>query len=360
MPTINLHEKYAPALESVFSTGSFVKGNTSNHIDFTGARTVKVSTLQTTALNDYKRGGSNRYGTPEEIGEEVQELTMSQDKAFTGTVDKGNASDQVIKNKAALWLREEINTEVRPAADKYALRKYVMNAHIATISAAPTKSNIQEEVANAAMYLDDHLVPESDRVIYVTTEIYKFIILSPEFLGVDRLGEKSLAKGECGEVQGMKVIRVPKSFLPVNCYFLVTHKQSVIFPYKLSESKVHTDPPGISGALVEGRQYYDAFVMAAKCDGVYALVKASDKLATPTFACTTPGTDPVTITCANASIIKYTTDGSDPRFSDKAITAASVATTGLAKSGDSITVRAVGFADDKFTSDVAEQTFKKS
>ena len=360
MPTINLHVKYAPALEGVFSKGSFVKGNTNNHVDFTGAKTVKISTLQTTEINDYKRSGANRYGTPEEIGEDVQELTMTQDKSFTGTVDKGNASDQVIKNKAALWLREEIRVKATPKADKYALGQYVRYAHIATVSAKPNKTNIIEEIANATEYLDDHLVPETDRVLYVTAEMYKLIRLAPEFLGVDKLGEASLTKGTVGELgQGMKVIKVPSSYLPANCYFLVTHKESVIYPYKLNESKVHTDPPGLSGALVEGRQYYDAFVMAAKCDGVYALVKESEKLAAPTLACETPGTTPVTITCEGASEIRYTLDGSDPRFSDKAVSAATIPADKVGADGK-LTVRAVAYADNKFTSDIAEQTFTKA
>ena len=35
-------------------------------------------------------------------------------------------------------------------------------------------------------------------------------------------------------------------------------------PVKLTEYKIHTDAPGISGWLVEGRIRYDAFVLDQK------------------------------------------------------------------------------------------------
>ena len=38
---------------------------------------------------------------------------------------------------------------------------------------------------------------------------------------------------------------------------------------KLEDYKVHTDPPGISGSLVEGRIVYDAFVLDNKAKAIY-------------------------------------------------------------------------------------------
>ena len=35
-------------------------------------------------------------------------------------------------------------------------------------------------------------------------------------------------------------------------------------PYKIADAKVHEDPVGVSGALIEGRHYYDAYVLGAK------------------------------------------------------------------------------------------------
>ena len=49
-------------------------------------------------------------------------------------------------------------------------------------------------------------------------------------------------------------------------------KDAVLMPYKIADAKVHEDPVGVSGALIVGRHYYDAYVLGAKCGGVYAPV----------------------------------------------------------------------------------------
>ena len=139
--------------------------------------------------------------------------------------------------------------------------------------------------------------------------MYKLVCTSDEFAGVDVLARQSIAKGVCGEVFGMNVVRVPKSYLPENVYFLVTHKDAVLMPYKIADAKVHEDPVGVSGALIEGRHYYDAYVLGAKCGGVYALVASGSISAAPSISgkkITGTGT------------IRYTLDGSDPRYSDSA------------------------------------------
>ena len=54
-------------------------------------KTLKVYTPITVEEVDYDRdGGLKRYGDVTEMQDVVQELTMTQDKAFTLTIDKGN------------------------------------------------------------------------------------------------------------------------------------------------------------------------------------------------------------------------------------------------------------------------------
>ena len=40
-------------------------------------------------------------------------------------------------------------------------------------------------------------------------------------------------------------------------------------PVKLAEYKIHLDPPFLSGSLVEGRIYYDCFVLENKAKAIY-------------------------------------------------------------------------------------------
>ena len=107
----------------------------------------------------------------------------------------------------------------------------------------------------------------------------------------------------------MNVVRVPKSYLPEDVYFLVAHKDAVLMPYKIADAKVHEDPVGVSGALIEGRHYYDAYVLGAKCGGVYALVDEDCRSSAPTIS-------QGKITAFGK--VRYTLDGSDPRYSDSA------------------------------------------
>lgn len=45
---------------------------------------------------------------------------------------------------------------------------------------------------------------------------------------------------------------------------LIAHPIATTAPWKLSEYRQHTDPPGINGVLVEGRNRFDAFVLDNK------------------------------------------------------------------------------------------------
>lgn len=357
--TVNLASKYHDSLGKVFSHGSFIKGNTNEEINFTGVKTVTVVTDVDVQENDYVRGGTGRYGNVEELGDTVQEFTMSQDKAFTFSIDKGNAADQMNLKKAGERAKDQYNRVSAPNADKYAFAKYVKFAgKIAGMSAKLTKDTVVEAIDDADEYFNEKLVPASDRIIYITPEMYKLIRQSGRVTEIESVAKESLTKGMLpAEIAGFRIVKVPTSFFPEGVYFICTYKKSVLYPWKLEDFKYHSDPPGISGDLVEERHYFDAFVMGNMCDGVYACVLSSAKQATPTAACSAPGTDALTLTSSGATSIYYTLDGSDPRYSKTALPyTAAIATTGY-KNEDSFTVKAVAYKDGGFTSDMLEQTF---
>ena len=349
---INLATKYSDKIATAFTKASFIREKVSNAYSFTGVKTLKIYTPVTVAENDYKRNGTNRYGEPVEMQDTVQELTMTQDKAFTLTIDKGNNMDQMNIKAAGKMLRLQLREKSTPAADKYAFKRFAMLAgRTMTVNSAPTKSNVVGTVFDMCQSMDDDLVPDDDRYLFVISEMYKLINLSDEFIAIDKLGEKSVSKGVCGEIANFNVVKVPKGYLPPNCFMLACHKDSVLMPYKIEDTKIHKDAPGISGHLIEGRHYYDAFVIGAKANGVVALVLASKKQVAPTVSIVS---HKVTPTSSDAEEIRYTLDGSDPRYSDSAKVVTGEITT---ESGQKI--RAVAFGKNgKFTSDVAEATDK--
>ena len=41
-------------------------------------------------MNDYVRNGTNRYGNPEDLTRNVQELVVNKDRGFSFVIDKGD------------------------------------------------------------------------------------------------------------------------------------------------------------------------------------------------------------------------------------------------------------------------------
>ena len=83
------------------------------------------------------------------------------------------------------------------------------------------------------------------------------------------LSQEMVVKGIMGEVDGVKIVKVPASRLPEGCSFILTHPMACVAPRQLNEYKIHTDAPGISGWLAEGRQLFDAFVLDNKADAIF-------------------------------------------------------------------------------------------
>ena len=347
---INLATKYSDKIAEAFSHASYVKGKTSNAYDLTGVKTLKIYTPVTVPEVDYVRSGTSRYGDVTEMQDTVQELVMTQDKAFTLSIDKGNNKDQMNIKGAGKMMQLQLRERSTPAADKYALKQYVtMAGKVMGVSAKPTKSNIVSTIFDMGQVMDDAQVPEDNRYLYMTAEMYKLVCISDEFTKLDGLGSKSIPRGVCGAIDNFTIVKVPAGYLPENCYMLACYKGSVLFPYKIQDTKIHEDPVGISGNLLEGRHYYDAFVLGAKCMGVVACVLSSQQQAAPTVSISSHS---VTPTSASAAKILYTLDGSDPRYSDSAEVVSGAVTTSTGQ-----TIKAVAFgADGKFTSDVAEAT----
>jgi len=318
---INLTSRYSDKVAERFKKASLTGGVSNKDYSFEGVRTVKVFSVDTVPLTDYSRSGTARYGTPAELGDTVQELTMTQDKAFTYTIDKGNEQEQLNVKAATLSLRRQIDEVVIPALDKHRFDVWCKKAGtIRGLAAAPNKSTVTGLVMDSTQVLDDALVPENGRTLFITASMYKVLKENPDFLGVDRLGEAALARGQVGEIDGMKAVKVPNSYFPAGVYWLITHKSAVLGPAKLQDYKIHKDPPGINGDLVEGRVLHDAFVLEAKKDAVYMAANAARVTNAPTITDDAVNSIVnIATTTGNASVY-YTVDGSDPRYSESAVT----------------------------------------
>ncbi len=356
---INLATKYAPRIAEAFSVQSVVDGKTNKDYEFTGVRSIHIYTPTTQGLNDYQRTGTSRYGTPTEMQDTDQELVMTRDRSFSITIDKGNLQEQMDNKRAGLMLKAEMNEQVIPEMDRYALTQFTDLAGKIVPVDAPDADNIVGALSTGMTDISNKKVPADNRTIWIGWTNFGFLRQSSQFLGVDSLGEKALTKGTLGLFMGAEVVPVPDDYLykaAAQCHFLIAHKNAVMQPKKIQDYFVKQDPPGINGALLEGRFLYDAFVIGTKADGIYAAIATEGQQAAPS-ASYTAGTKSMTLTSASASAIRYTTDGTDPRYSSSAKTITSGGTVDLsAFAGTAVTVKSVAQSAALFTSNVTATT----
>lgn len=265
---INYAEKYSAKVDERFKLASLVGAVINRDYDFTGVKTVKVYSIETATMNNYERSGNARYGTATDLGDAVQELTITQDRAFTFVIDKGDESEQAGAKNAGAALRRQLDEVVIPEYDKYIIGKIVAGAgKVAT--GAITKANAYEAFLTGTEELDENKVPVAGRVALVTPAYFKNLKLDPSFVKNSDLGQEIAITGQVGMVDNIPVVKVPKSYFPENVEFVITHPVATTAPVKLNEYKLHLDPPGISGALAEGRFLYDGFVLNNKKGAIY-------------------------------------------------------------------------------------------
>ena len=263
--SVNYAEKYSPLVDEAFALGSFTQGLVNQNFDWIGVSGVKVYSIPTKDWIDYTTSGTNRYGLPEELDNEVQEMLITQDKAFTFTIDKKSEDDTMGTMEAGKALARQIEQVVIPGVDTYRLTRLVAGAesgHVTEI--VTTASNAYETFLGLQEKIDDGKAPQGGRVAVVTPAYFNKIKLDSSFTKSGDLATKISLNGQVGEIDGVPVIKVPTSYLPVGVDVVITNSIVMPAPIKLAEYKIHDDAPGISGYLVEGRVRFDAFVLNNK------------------------------------------------------------------------------------------------
>jgi len=267
---INYASKYSPVVDERFTKASVTGSAVNDNYDWLGVKTLNVYSIPTVAMVNYTRSGGQRYGTPGEIENKVQEMTMKMDRSFTCTVDRGNFSETMMTSNAGQVLRRQIDEVVIPEIDVYRLAKMVAGAG----NTNPTPTVINETNAHIALLdadvaLTEKLAPPEGRIAFVSPTFYKFIKLDKSFIKQGDLSQNMMINGLVGMVDNVRIVRVPSSYLPVSTEFIMTHPVATVAPQKLEEFRIHENPPGISGWLIEGRILYDAFILDEKKNAIY-------------------------------------------------------------------------------------------
>lgn len=265
---INLAEKYSGAVDEVFRKGALTTPlENSDQVDFIGAQTVKVYSMNTAEMHDYKNSGTNRYGTPEELGDSVQELTLTRKRSFAFTIDATNAADtpEGVRD-AARALRRQLDERVIPELDGWRLSTAAKNAKFADYY-TPDKSTLISTISAMAANLSNEEVPTTNRLFYADPRVVQKLMLTDELLKTSAASDAVL-NGSVGRICGATLIETPEPRLPVGAWGIIIYTGATVCPTKLAQYKIHDNPPGIAGSLVEGLVYYDAFVFGNKKCGI--------------------------------------------------------------------------------------------
>lgn len=271
---INLVTKFQPYTDEQFSTESKKALVTNQDLDWTGAHTVKVYKVTTSAMNDYGRSGPatgnwSRYGAVAALDATTEELTLKKDRSFTFAIDKLDTDETAAQLQAANALARQNREVVIPEVDAYTYGVMCENAGQKPAAKALTATNIYTEILAASQALDDAEVPETGRVLVVTPAVYALLKKSKDITMETDIGNDLRLKGVISNLDGMSVQKIPANRLPKGFGFMVAHPCATVAPVKLEDYTVHENPPGISGSLVEGRIVYDAFVLDNKVEAIY-------------------------------------------------------------------------------------------
>ena len=276
MATTNLASKYSKTVDERFYKESQAAMALNNDYKFTGVKTVNVYSIPVVGLTDYTRSGTNRYGTPEDLGNNVQALTITQDKAWTFIIDKADKLQSEMVQDAGKACARQIREVLVPHYDTYVFKTLAKAAFDKgnTDATNPTKTNAYELFLNAQEKLGDNMAPDKGRVCFCSYKFANLLKQDSSFMKYGNASQEMLVKGVMGEVDGTKIVKVPASRLPAGCSFILTHPCAATGPKQLEEYKIHDNPPGISGWLVEGRLVFDCFVLNEKADAIFYHGKA--------------------------------------------------------------------------------------
>lgn len=273
---INLASKYSSKVDERFKMKELTGHGLNTDYDWEGVDTVTVYSIDTTALNDYQKTGTNRYGTPEELGDTTKSYKVTTDKAFTFTIDEFHKKSQMGAKEAGKALAREIDEVIVPFKDKQRLKAWsdVATETTQIVTGTPNKNNAYSLFLDMQEVLDNALVSTAGRMFYTTPAYYKFIKQDETFIKNGDLSQKMLVNGQVGEVDGVKMVKCPASYFEENVLGILVYTRSTISPSKLKEYKIHHNPVGVNGELVEGRIMLDTFVLEQKKKGIVILKSA--------------------------------------------------------------------------------------
>ena len=109
---IDLATQFLPYVDEQFKAESKRQVITNNDFEFTGAHSVKVYKVTTSAMNDYDREGKgsnySRYGQIQGLDATTEEFPLKRDRSFTFAIDKLDVDETKASLEAAAALARQL------------------------------------------------------------------------------------------------------------------------------------------------------------------------------------------------------------------------------------------------------------
>ena len=245
----NLASKYSKKVDERFHRESQAMMALNNDYEFTGVETVNVYSIPTVAMTDYQRTGNARYGVPNDLTRNVQAMTVTKDRAFTFIIDRGDKIQSQMVMDAGKALSRQTREVIVPEFDTYVFNTLAAKAKAkGNYAETPvTKANAYEMFLAGQEKLGNNNVPDAGRVCFCSYRFANLLKQDPAFMRYSNLSQEMIIKGVLGEVDGVKIVKVPSSRLPAGAAFILTHPIAATAPKQLQDYKIHDNPPGING-----------------------------------------------------------------------------------------------------------------
>jgi len=237
---------------------------------FEGVNTVTIYNVGVVSEVDYIRNGENRFGPLVELGTGVQSFVLSQDKAFTFTVDRGNLEDSKMVQEADKAVKRQVREVSIPTTDIYrlsVLAAYAIANSQNTDSALSASNMFQGILAERATLIDAE-VPVENLAVYITATAETYLWRDAEFRYACDKAYADNKTGVIGRILGMDIVVCPASYYVSNFGFMILAKNVLVAPTKFNMVRILDEVQGIDGKVAEGRRYYDAFIPANKGEAI--------------------------------------------------------------------------------------------
>lgn len=247
-------------------------------LEFNGKNSITIYNVNTVAENDYMRSGLSRFGTLVELGTGTQTMTLSQDKSFNFSIDRGNYEDSQMVTEAASAIKRQVREVSVPATDTYnlgILTAYAIANTQGVVGGTAVAYNTAYQLILAQQAaLTELKYSKKGRILWITPTGLNLLKRDPEFKQDCDMSYRDGKEGTIGMVDGLTIKEVPASMLVANFQFMITCKGVAVAVNKFDMTRTIDNDKDVDGWICQGRRYHDCFVLGQKATGIRIYTKA--------------------------------------------------------------------------------------